>query len=116
MRDDGAYLELIAESINLVTDYISAMSGVPSVNLFAEDLRTQDAVLRRLEVLADAASHLSEALKARHPGIPWRKIGDFRNVLAHAYMEVGIDLVWSVIEEDLPALKAAVQQERDSEG
>ena len=66
MRDDGAYLQLISESIALVRDYISAMAA-PSVTVFAEDLRTQDATLRRLEILADATSHLSGALKARHP-------------------------------------------------
>ena len=113
MRDDGAYLQLISESIAPMMEYITEMAEEPSLRLFAEDLRTQDAVLRRMEILADAASHLSSALQSRHPDIPWRKISDFRNVLAHAYMEVELDLVWSVIEEDLPALKALVQKERD---
>ena len=114
MRDDGAYFQLISESIALVRDYISAMAA-PSVTVFAEDLRTQDATLRRLEILADATSHVSGALKARHPNVPWRKSSDFRNVLAHAYMEVDLELVWSVIEEDLPALEALVKEERDSQ-
>ena len=114
MRDDGAYLQLVSESIDRVMEYITAMSERPSLLTFTQDLRTQDAVLRRLEILADAASHLSGALKARHPDIPWRKIADFRNVLAHAYMEVELDLVWSVIEEDLPAIEAVVRQELES--
>ena len=47
------------------------------------DRRTQDAVLRRLETLADASSHLSDVIKARHSEIPWHQISDFRDVLAH---------------------------------
>jgi uncharacterized protein with HEPN domain len=68
-------------------------------------------VLRRLEILADAAGHLSGELRARHPEVEWRRINDFRNVLAHAYMEIQLDLVWSVIEDDLPALKVVVDAE-----
>jgi uncharacterized protein with HEPN domain len=111
VRDGKAYLELVAESITLVEQYVIAQGGTPSVTLFSDDLRTQDAVLRRLEILADAAGHLSGELKARHPEIAWRKINDFRNVLAHAYMEVDLDLVWSAIEDDLPALKVVVDAE-----
>jgi uncharacterized protein with HEPN domain len=50
----------------------------------------QDAVLRRLETLADAAGHLSPALQDRHPHIPWRDISGFRNVAAHGYLELDV--------------------------
>ena len=79
--------------------------------IFWSDQRTQDAVLRRMETLADAASHLSDALRARHPTIPWRQIADFRNVLAHAYTEIRLDRVWQVIEGDLPQLRSVLDQE-----
>ena len=111
MRDDRAYLELVAESITLVEQYVTAEGGTPSLSLLSDDLRTQDAVLRRLEILADAASHLSGELKSRHPEVSWRKISDFRNVLAHAYMEVDLGLVWTAIEDDLPGLKLVVDAE-----
>ena len=83
MRDDTIYFLHIAESIDLIQDYLAGADGAPNRALFYEDRRTQDAVLRRLETLADAASHLSEVVKARHAEIPWRQISDFRNVLAH---------------------------------
>lgn len=111
MRDDEVYLRHIAECIALVEQYVTLDDGTLSEALFTEDALTQDAVLRRLEILADAASHLSGELKARHPHIPWRQINDFRNVLAHAYMDIRVDRVWSVIEVDLPPLKAAVSHE-----
>lgn len=111
MRDDTVYLRHIADSITLVEQYLTAEQGSLSEKLFCEDLRTQDAVLRRMETLADSASHLSDDLRTRHPEIPWRQIGDFRNVLAHGYTDVRLDRVWSAIAADLPALKAVVHDE-----
>ncbi|MGI8549561.1 MAG: HepT-like ribonuclease domain-containing protein [Dehalococcoidia bacterium] len=112
MRDDGLYLEDIGESIDLVEQYLGVSSTSAALKaLFFDDQRTQDAVLRRLETLVDAASHLSETLKARYPQISRRQLADFRNVLAHAYMGVRPELVWRIIVTDLPDLKTLVAQE-----
>jgi uncharacterized protein with HEPN domain len=73
-----------------------------------------EAVLRRLETLADAVSQLSEPVKQRHPEIPWRSVVDFRNRLAHGYLTVNPDRVWDVVEIDLPLLKAVVDKELDA--
>lgn len=91
--------------------YLAGASGALDEHLFYEDRRTQDAVLRRMETLADATSHLSNALKARHPEIPWRQISDFRNVLAHGYTDIRLDRVWQSIVLDLPALTTVVDAE-----
>lgn len=103
MRDDRVYLSYIRESIELVEQCTRA-----GEEIFSSDLRTQDAVLRRLETLADAAAHLSDHLKMRHPEIEWRQVSSFRNVLAHGYTEIRLDQVWQVVILDLPALKARV--------
>jgi len=71
----------------------------------------QDAVLRRLETLADAAGRLSPALKARHPHIPWRDISGFRNVAAHGYLELDMGRVWSTVQDYLPVIRSVVAQE-----
>jgi uncharacterized protein with HEPN domain len=115
MRDDTVYLRHIAESIDLVEQYLAGAERALSQALFYDDQRSQDAVLRRMETLADAASHLSDALKARHPEIPWRQIGDFRNVLAHGYTDIRLDRVWRAITGDLPTLKAVVDEELGGE-
>jgi uncharacterized protein with HEPN domain len=93
-----------------VEQYLGGRTTGLDEALFWSDQRTQDAVLRRMETLADAASHLSDTLKARHPTIPWRQI-NFRNVLAHAYTEIRLDRVWQVIEGDLPQLRTVIDQE-----
>lgn len=79
--------------------------------MFLEDDVLQDAVIRRLETLADATGRLSTALRGRHPEMPWQAITDFRNRVAHGYLDVDLSLVWHVIEEDLTPLKAVIEQE-----
>jgi len=111
VRDDRAYLAPIAENIDLILGWLAGPTGAPDRRTFYEDLLRQRAVLRNLETLADAASHFSDALKARHPWLPWRKVADFRNVLAHVYLELDLDLVWQTIANDLPELKAIVDEE-----
>jgi uncharacterized protein with HEPN domain len=66
-------------------------------------------VIRNFEIIGEAASRLSAAIRNRS-GVPWRKIIAFRNRLIHAYWSVDLPLVWSVIEDDLPPLKAEVSR------
>lgn len=104
-RDD-ALLEYIRERIDRIDEYTGGGHARPLPGTMAED-----AVLRRLETLADAASRLSERLTARHRNIPWREVVGFRNVLAHGYIGVDPDLVWQVVTRDLPPLRSAVEEE-----
>jgi len=67
VRDNSVYLSYIRESIELIEEYTR-----DGAETFSSDLRTQDAVLRRMETLADAAAHLSDDLKMGHPEIDWR--------------------------------------------
>jgi uncharacterized protein with HEPN domain len=111
VRDDLVYLRHIAGSVALIEQYLAMANGAWDKTLFYDDQRTQDAVLRRMETLADAASHLSDTLKSRHPQIPWRQINDFRNVLAHGYTDIHLDRVWQAITTDLPILATVVREE-----
>lgn len=111
MRDDSVYLRHVDKCIALIERYLGGPKESLQRNLFFEDQRTQDAVLRRLETLSDAASHLSDTLKGRHPEIAWRQISAFRNVLAHGYTDILLEEVWRVIIEDLGALKTVALAE-----
>ena len=103
---DRQRLEYIADSIAKIERYTHGSKA-----RFLRDSKTQDAVLRRLETLADAASKLPEQLKSRHPEIPWREVYRFRNIAAHAYEYVGIERVWEIVRDHLPPLKRAVTEE-----
>ena len=103
---DRELLAYIQESISRVEEYAR---GGPQV--FLQEPMVQDAVLRRMETLADAASRLSDTLKTRHPTIRWRAIYGFRNVAAHAYASIDLERVWQTVNDHLPALKTVVEQE-----
>lgn len=106
MRPDRVYLQYIKESIGLIRGYVT--EGERS---FREDMRTRDAALRCMETPADAAGHLSSAVKERKSQVDWRGITEFRNVLAHGYTDIRLERVWDVIVDDLPALESIVDQE-----
>lgn len=71
----------------------------------AGDLLLRLAIERLLEVICEASRHLPAEVKTGEPGIAWPKMIDFGNRLRHAYHRVDVDVVWSVVEHDLPPLK-----------
>lgn len=99
-------LQYIRQSIARIKEYTHA--GRKS---FLREPIIQDAVLRRLETLADAINKLSDSVKSRHPAIPWRQVYGFRNVAAHAYEEIDLTRVWEIVQDYLPLLKSVVDQE-----
>lgn len=102
------YLEHIAESIELIDGYVRG--GRP---VFFQQRQVQDAVLRRLEILADATAQLTTELKDRHRDIPWREVHGFRNIAAHAYLDIDLERVWEIVTDHLAPLRAAVEKELD---
>ena len=77
---------------------------------FVADARTYDAVLRNLELIGEAATHVPVTLRNAHPEIPWRAIIGMRNRLAHGYLTIDDDLVWTMIEDAIPALLPALRR------
>lgn len=75
---------------------------------FRTDLKTQDAVLRNLETLGEATKKLNSQTRALSTDTPWREITGFRDIIAHDYLEVDLDLVWNVVESELPGLRETV--------
>jgi uncharacterized protein with HEPN domain len=71
---------------------------------FESDERTWRAVLNCVQVLGEAANHLSEATKQEIAELPWRDIIRMRHRLVHVYFDVNLELLWIVVERDLPPL------------
>lgn len=63
-----------------------------------------DAVLRRFEIIGEAASRLSSETQALFPSLPFRSMRGMRNIIAHDYGEVDLELVWKTATSDLPGL------------
>jgi uncharacterized protein with HEPN domain len=64
-----------------------------------------------VETLAEAAGKLSDAVKARHQEIPWRAVVGFRNIAAHAYLDLLAERAWEIVDRYLPPLLEAVEAE-----
>ncbi len=73
-----------------------------------KDRISELAIVRAIEVIGEAANHISEKLRLKNSDIPWRKIVNMRNMLIHGYFEIDIDEVWSTCEEDIPVLKEKI--------
>ena len=76
---------------------------------FEDDHLRQLAILKSVEIIGEAASRVSEETKAKHPDIPWTQIIGMRNRLVHAYFAIQLDIVWKVVQNDLPPLIAQLE-------
>jgi uncharacterized protein with HEPN domain len=105
MKSDQVYLDHILECISWIERFTAE-----GREAFFKDRKTQSAVLRELQTLAESTERLSEEFKTRHPQIPWRNIAGFRNILVHDYLGIKLDRVWEIIDVDLRSLKTRLSQ------
>lgn len=99
------FLKHVLESIEWVEKDVNNLI----FKQFSENVLIQDAVIRRLEIIAEAMKNLPEETKNTHPEIPWTKIAGMRNKLIHEYFGVDLELVWSVVKDYLPPLKEQIK-------
>lgn len=102
---DVLFLKHVLAAIDDVRSFTSEGAAV-----FRVDRKTQSAVIRQLQIIGEAVKQLSAPLTLSEPGIPWRQIAGARDRLVHAYFNVDLDAVWSMVEQDLPALEENVQR------
>ena len=105
VRPDSACLEDILEAIRRIQNYV----GVMSYEQFREDTRTQDAVMRNMEILGEATKNISAAFRKKHTSVPWKQMAALRDRLIHHYFGVNLDIVWGVIQNELPNLAKEIE-------
>ena len=96
-------------------DKIQAYVGDTDFQSFAADSKTVDAVIRNFIVIGEAARRVPADVVERHPGIPWRLMGDMRDFAVHEYWGVKAGVAWETIQNDLPPLVPQLQQILDQE-
>jgi uncharacterized protein with HEPN domain len=92
------------ESILAIEEYTKDISE----DKFCSDRLIQDAVVRRLEIIGEAAKNVDTDFRNRYPQIPWKKIAGMRDIVAHEYFGVRLDRIWDVVKEDLPELREII--------
>ena len=100
-RDHRLFLDDILEAVSKIRAYTAELDYAA----FAKDAKTQDAVVRNLEIIGEAAGRLPDSVLAESPETEWRKIVGMRNILAHEYFGVSIPVVWDIIKNKLDSLE-----------
>ncbi|OGZ09562.1 MAG: hypothetical protein A3D67_04495 [Candidatus Lloydbacteria bacterium RIFCSPHIGHO2_02_FULL_51_22] len=103
MERDEAYIRHILDAITAIEKYTK---DIPKEQfLDKRNQMMQDAVIRELEVIGEAVKRLSDTVKEKSADVPWRDIGDMRNILIHEYFGVDLEIVWETLQSDIPHLR-----------
>ncbi|MCK5564482.1 MAG: DUF86 domain-containing protein [Planctomycetes bacterium] len=100
MRNDSERLLDIVDAIERIKKYANR-----GKEAFKSDELIQTWMIHNLLILGEAVAKISDEFRDSHPEVPWPKIIGMRNILVHGYFDIDVDIVWAVIENDLPELE-----------
>jgi uncharacterized protein with HEPN domain len=104
MRDNREKLRDILEAIERIDRY-----AVQGRQAFEQNELIQTWFIQHLQIIGEAARALSADIREQNPEVPWSQMIGMRNVLTHNYFEIDLDVVWSVVERELPKLKPQIE-------
>lgn len=103
-RDTRVYIEDILQAIENIRQYTKGFN----LESFRHDSKTQDAVVRNLEVIGEAVKRIPADVRAAYPDIEWHPAAAMRDFLIHEYPDVDAETVWSTIADDLPPFEQEI--------
>ena len=101
------WLEDILEAIQMIDKFVKGMKFTD----FQDNPKTRYAVVHALLIISKASRRLSDAVKKRHPDIPWRDVANSGNVFRHKYHSINDRMIWKTLTNSLPPLKRAIKKE-----
>ena len=104
-REWRFYLDDMAQFAEKVIAYSEGMSQED----FESNSLNYDAITRNIELIGEAATRIPEEVRASNPNIPWRQIIATRNQLIHGYLGIDNDVLWSIVQDDIPSLLQQLQ-------
>jgi len=104
MKDIAIFIEHITESIDKIEEYSENLTKEKLI----KDSIIQDAIVRRIEIIGEAAKNLSDDFKEKNSFIPWREIIGTRDKIIHHYFGVNLDMIWEIITINIPDLKIKI--------
>lgn len=105
-RKEILFISDIADSAGAILEYTKGLAYED----FHKDRKTFAAVIREFEIIGEAVSKISDDIKKSYPNIEWQDIKDFRNILIHEYFGIDSEIVWKIIQDDLPILSSAIRE------
>ena len=104
--DQLGRLRDILEAARLIASYVKDTTETD----FLSDKQKQDAVIRRIEIIGEAAAHLTDETRKAIPQLPFRKMRGMRNIVAHDYANVDLKIVWEVATVHVPEVRALLEK------
>ncbi len=105
-RTNTEFLSDIQEAVRRIKVYTNGMT----YEIFLTDTKTQDAVIRNLEVIGEAVKNLSMEFRDRYPNVPWKSMAGVRDRLIHHYFGVDLEIVWNIVIAELPDVALQVAE------
>lgn len=105
-RDNSALIQDMLESAVKIIKYAEGLS----FDQFEADDKTVDAVIRNFEIIGEAANRIDSDFKILNPQIEWTKMRGFRNRIVHDYFGIDLEIVWSIIQDDIGELVYQLEQ------
>jgi uncharacterized protein with HEPN domain len=106
MRSQKLYLRDIAEAMEAIEKFVEGME----IDNFMQDDKTASAVIRKFEIIGEAAKGISDNIKQRYPQVPWKEMAGMRDKLIHSYFQVNYEIVWQTIKNRIPSIKPMMHQ------
>ena len=104
-----AWQRRVQDILAAIEIVIQRTSGL-TYEAFSKNETLVDSILYKYVVIGEAARHIPEEIQVLAPDVPWRLMNDIRNVIAHEYFQVRLDIVWQGIQEELPLLVEPLQE------
>lgn len=112
MRNAALYLKDILEAMTAIEEFVDGMD----FEAFTADDKTTSAVIRKFEVIGEAARQVPPDIRQEHAAIPWRRMAGMRDRLIHFYFGVKYELVWTTVKQEIPRLKPLIRAILDEWG
>ncbi len=106
MRDYRLYLDDILIAIKKIEKYTKNLS----LEKLKKNTLIVDAVVRNLEIIGEAVKNIPSHIKDKYPDVEWKKISGLRDILAHEYFGIDLEILWDIIKNKLPGFKTEISR------